>query len=213
MLRFKQVGQGMVTWLSEHLSERFQLDKLPSPRRAYLHLLLIPLTVVFIWGYVELRPKGYLAEVAVFAIMVAWGLTVGRDDLRPYWRLPDGSLALAYLFAMGAYLMQVPGAWLGFQLVGSDPQGLRSETLTAAGYLDQLTHIPWIAVGEEMLKALTGLALLSLLSTLRLSLPLRLVLASLGVAAIFGAMHAVYWPAAAAVPIALSVVFELALLL
>lgn len=86
-------------------------------------------------------------------------------------------------------------------LVGEDPQGLATEGTSWTIYFWEMVLLPFIAVGEEFLKAIVGLALLSLTDGLRWNI--RLPLAAIVSALVFGYLHVINYPVAVGLPIAL----------
>ena len=183
---------------------------LPSKWLSLLFLSLVPITALIIWrdGWFESR---FTDGTLHLLVLVIAGVTIGRTTLTSYWKLPGGSWVTALKQAGVILGVHLVGGYLGLLVVGSDPQRLTATEITGADYVLYVLALPWVAVGEEILKALVGLAFVSLLSPLRWRL--RLFIGSIISAVIFGYLHVVDYPLAAGLPISLSTLADLVILI
>jgi hypothetical protein len=167
---------------------------------AWLHLATLPAFALLTWAGLKLLP---------LVAALVWAGTVGRRELARFAG-PAGGWGRTFAWVPVVLVVQLAGARLAMLTSGNaDPQAVALTRLTAPEYVQAMAALPLVAASEEALKALWGLALLALLPLRGLK---RLAAASVAVAFLFGALHAIGWPVSAVWPVAVSSLLDLVLL-
>lgn len=145
----------------------------------------------------------------MYSILIAASLTLGFIDLSKYFIRVNGSTKQTlkvgcYLFIF-EYGFTLVGLWICAHIFGIiGPQGIATRKDTTSIFLQEVSLLPWITVGEEFFKILVFLGALACLTTT--SPKLRIALAILISTLAFGYAHAFNYKLAVGFPIALSAI-------
>jgi hypothetical protein len=181
----------MINEFKERVNSHPSLDSMPF-WRVVIYSLLIPgmlisinegvynaiwLTLVcLLIGYKDIKPFVNFKQYQFMELLIISGITI----------------VVSLLFSViGLKVMSLFGV--------TDPQGLKDLVYTNEEYIKKLEILPFIAVGEEFFKLLMFLALFSLISLG--SKTIRILIATLIAAFVFGHLHIFSYELTAGIPL------------
>jgi len=173
--------------------------------KAYLYLILLPIFVLFVWVF-----NLFGNEIITYLMLILTCLLLGKKDINKYFSLIDNSLLQTLSLGLILYFLEISITGLGLGMMDyvfgvNDPQGTSGIHFeTTFEYSKAIIHLPFIAIGEEFVKVLIFLGILS--TTSSLSLWRRVVIAVAVSSLIFGFFHAFSWKLTSIFPIALSAI-------
>lgn len=167
------------------------LDSVPF-RKVVLYSLLIPGMLISI-------NEGVYHSIWLTLVC----LLIGYKDIKPFVNLKQYKLMellkISGITIIASLLFSVLGLKIMSLFGVTDPQGLKDLVLTNEEYINKLEILPFIAVGEEFFKLLMFLALFSLITFG--SKNIRILIATLIAAFIFGHLHVFSYEITAGIPI------------
>lgn len=181
---------------------QYKLEHLPTIRKSYFYLLLIPIVPILILVLSKSHFSDFEKNLILYSFLIGFGLTFGSDDLRPYYRKVDSWLK-TFIIAITVYIFQIVIYLFLTPFVGNDPQGFAEQTLTLYQFFKLLSWLPFVSLGEEFFKILVFLGLLSLL---RLQWFWRLTLSTVIISFTFGYIHIISYQLNVGLPLALSAI-------
>lgn len=176
-----------------------QPDNIPSKFKSFIYLLIPIISFLFIIGKTNTIFGIRITSIYLKAFIILVGFSFGLKDLYPYFRKIK-SWKETFKVSISLLLYSYFFIFIFIPLYGEDPQGLANVTYSTHQYLLHITELPFTAIGEEILKVLMFLALLSIIKTHWNS---RLILSVLISSFIFGMLH-INYKVTAVFPIAMS---------
>ncbi|WP_141527879.1 CPBP family intramembrane glutamic endopeptidase [Priestia megaterium] len=169
-----------------------------------MFLGMFPLTIIIIKESQRFVSTQYAYNLLVQFTILFVTLILINKDLFLYLEIPENSITKTLTLSISICFSALMLKGIGLLIVGTkNPQGLAGTTLGKQEYLDSLTILPIIGIGEELLKLVIFLGLFSLIPGNKL---VRFYGALLLVSFFFGFLHSFGYPITAVIPIFLGAI-------
>ena len=165
--------------------------------KAILYFLLIPIIII------SLNKEVYSPIYLTLACLL-----IGHRDIRVFTNFKQYSLRALFKISFKVFMVSMVFLVIALKILEffniNDPQGLKNKVMENDEYISSLLSLPFIAVGEELMKLLFFISFFLLLS--QFSRNTRIFIAVILASFIFGYMHIFNYKITAGFPLMFSAI-------